>query len=231
MRQILVSLAFAALILTAHAAPEATAPQPKSRTISVSGCAVGFIQPDAVLWTVTRECSGKSIAEAKDSCEQQIKILLDGLAKKGIQSGDLSLGIAKIQDALSGQEAATVEATKRFTVSRSLTFRQRELHMFQDVLDLLGKGAGKVTYKMYCARIDAITRETLVRATQAAKEKAAAMAGVLGASLGPVQSISEYAPTNVSVKEENVVIDSNTPVFGSEAQKIVITVFATFELQ
>ena len=214
------------------AAPEAPQAEKKaSRTISVSGCAIGYIQPDAVLWTVSPQATGKTLAEAREACEQQVKALLDGCSKKGVQGNDVSLGMVNVQDALSGRAESPQDRPERFAVSRTLTLRQRELHLFQEMLSYLGRGTGKVSYKLYCARVDKITRDTLLRATQAAKDKAGAMANVLGATLGPVLSVSEYAPTNTTIKQENVIVDDNSPVYGADAEKINITVFATFELQ
>lgn len=219
------------LLLDLHAAPDAGQVQPKPRTISVSGCATGYIQPDAILWTVVSIATGKNMLGAKEVSEQQVKVLLDGCAKKGIQGADVSLGMIKIQDALSGNVESAQDHPNRFTVSRTITLRQRELQIFHEMLSQLSKGNGKVSYKFYCSRVDKITRETLLRATLAAKEKASAMATVLGATLGPVLNISEYAPTNTVIKPETVIIDDSSPVYTDEAEKINISVFATFELQ
>lgn len=214
------------------AAPDAAKAEKRDiRTLSVSGCAVGYIQPDAVLWTVTPQASGKTLAEAREACDLQVKNLLDGCAKKGVQGPDVSLGMVAIQDARSGRAETPQDSAERFTVSRPITLRQRELHLFQDMLNYLSKGAGKVTYKLYCSRIDKITRETLLRATQAAKDKAAAMAAALGTTLGPVHTVSEYAPADTPTSQQNVIVDDSSPVYNADAEKIAITIFATFELQ
>jgi len=163
--------------------------------------------------------------------EQQVKVLLDACSKKGIQGNDVSLGMIKVKDAqVPGQEAADA-SSKRFLVSRTITLRQRDVGLFQDMLDLLGKGSGPVKYTTYCSKSDKITRDTLIRATQAAKEKATAMATALGATLGPVLSVNEYPPKGENVPENNVVTDESSGAFGAEAEKVRITVFATFELQ
>jgi|GEM_PF-6025313 len=82
------ALAFFAtsLFFSATAAPEPPQPTKPPRTVSVSGSAVGYIQPDAILWTVFRESSGKNIIEAKEANEAQIKTLLDACSKKGYRA-------------------------------------------------------------------------------------------------------------------------------------------------
>lgn len=230
MRTTVLSLCITSLFFSATAAPVAPLPAPKPRTVSVSGSAVGYLQPDAILWTVVRESSGKNLIEAKEANETQIKTLLDACAKKGIQGPDISLGMISIQDAHAGQSADTPANAKRFTVSRTITIRQRELAIFHDMLDLLSKGTGKTKYATYCSKTDKITRDTLLRATQAAKDKAAAMATVLGATLGPVLSLDEYPPVGSTIKHEDVVIDESAAIFNAEAEKLRVTIYAVFEL-
>ena len=96
MRRIVVLLFAVGLFACAYAAPDAAAVPPKPRTISVSGCAIGYVQPDAVLWTVAREAKGKNLLGAKTANEEQVKTLLDACAKKGIQGTDVSLGMISI---------------------------------------------------------------------------------------------------------------------------------------
>lgn len=226
------ALAFLAtsLFFSATAAPEPPQPTKPPRTVSVSGSAVGYIQPDAILWTVFRESSGKNIIEAKEANEAQIKTLLDACSKKGIPGTDVSLGMISVQDTQTGQGADLPANAKRFVVGRTITIRQRELAIFHDMLDLLSKGTGKVKYTTYCSKTDKITRDTLLRATQAAKDKAAAMANVLGATLGPVLSLDEYPPVGSTIKNEDVVVDESTAIFNAEAEKLRVTVYAVFEL-
>ena len=57
------------------------------------------------------------------------------------------------------------------------------------------------------------------------------MATALGATLGPVYSVSEYPPPGQTIKEDSVITNESGGAFGAEVEKIRITVFATFELQ
>ena len=230
MKQLALALFVTSIFFSATAAPEASQPVRKPRTVSVSGSAVGYIQPDAILWTVVCDSSGNNLIETKEDNEAQVKTLLDACAKKGIQGTDVSFGMISIQDAQAGQSGDTSTNAKRFVVGRTITIRQRDLAIFHDMLDLLSKGASKTKYSKYCSKTDKITRDTLLRATQAAKDKAAAMATVLGATLGPVLSLDEYPPVGSTIKDEDVVIDESTAIFSAEAEKLRVTVYAVFEL-
>jgi uncharacterized protein YggE len=202
----------------------------KPRTISVSGSAIGYIQPDAILWTVTRESTGKTLFAAKEANEQEIKLLLDACTKKGIQGSDVSLGMINIRDPSASQEGGSSETANKFIVTRNLTVRQKELPLFHDLLALFSNGNGKVKYSTYCSKTDKITRDTMLRATQAAKDKAATMTTALGATLGPVISLNEYPPVGSTIKDENVIVDESSAVVGADAQKLRITVYVVFEL-
>ncbi len=231
MKALLPLILYALCCINVYAAPDSAPTDKPIRTVSVSGCAIGYIQPDTVLWTLTPQANAKLLAEAREACEKQVKVLLDRCAKKGIQGPDVTLGRLNIRDALIKQGDGQ-QGPERFTVSRTITLRQRDLSLFHDMLnDLSTGGSGKVNYKLFCSRTDAITRETLLRATQAAKDKAGAMATVLGAKLGAALSVSEFAPTNTAVSQEQLLIDDSSPVYSSDAQKINIAVYATFELQ
>lgn len=232
MRHIAATLLATACLNGAQAAPEAASAPSKPRTISVSGCAVGYIQPDAILWTVEREAYGKNLQAAKSASEDQVKTLLEACAKKGIQGNDVSLSMIEIKDARTGQAESPQDSVDRFTVSRTITLRQRDLQVYHELLGIVSRGTGKVTYKRYCSRVNQITRDTLLRATAAAKEKAGAMATVLGASLGPVLTVSEYAPANsADTKAEDTIVDDASPVYSAGAEKLCIVVYVTFELQ
>lgn len=221
-----------ALAASLNAATEKSQPAPAApKTISVSGCAIGYFQPDAILWTLSPQANGKTLAETREACEKQVKVLLDGCAKRGIQGVDVTLGRVSVHDNTIPSDGAIKGGPERFTVSRTIMLCQRDTISFQDMLSYLStSNTGKVNYRPYCSRVDAITRETLLRATKAAKDKAEAMAAALNTKLGPVLSISEFAPAETAVTPENILVDDSSRIYGSDAEKISISVYATFEL-
>jgi uncharacterized protein YggE len=220
------------LVLAVAASTAAEGQQSPLRTISVSGSAVGYIPADTILWNVTLLTSGKDVVEAKAASDEQVKGLTDACAKRGIQGTDMVVGIVRIQDARIEEKTETHDPAKPFTVTRVVTIRQRDPRLFPEILEMLSRGKGiRVRYNVVSSKADQITKETMVKATEAAKDKAAAMAAVVGARLGNVLAINEYPPAGWSTPDENVPIDQSSAAFGADAEKLRIIVYVTFEIQ
>ena len=207
--------------------------KPVARTISVSGSAVSYIPADTILWTVTLQTGANDVAEAKVLSDTQVKELVDVCAKKNILAQDIAAGLFKIHDTRLEENAGMKnDAGKLFTVTRIATIRQKDPTLFSDMLSMLSKGKGlKVRYNIVSSKTDQITKETLVKATEAAKNKATAMVTSLGAQLGKVISINEYPPIGWNIPESNVPVDQSSAVFAAEAEKVRITVYVTFEIE
>ncbi|OGV84499.1 MAG: hypothetical protein A2340_00590 [Lentisphaerae bacterium RIFOXYB12_FULL_60_10] len=205
--------------------------QPPLRTISVSGSAVGHVPADTILWNVTLLTADKTVVEAKVSSDGQVKGLVDACTRLGIQGSNIVVGIMRIQDARM-EEVEARDASKPFNVTRVVTIRQQEPRLFREMLEMLSRGKGYgVRYDVVSSRTDQIKKETMVKATETAKEKAAAMAAVLGAQLGNVQTINEYPPVGWNSPDSSILVDQSSTAFGVDAETIRITIFVTFEIQ
>jgi uncharacterized protein YggE len=216
--------------LAAKAAPEGQTPPP--RTISVSGSAVGYVPQDTILWDITLQTAGKEVVDAKASSDDQVKELTSACLKKEIQGADIAVGIVKIRDARLGEGTGASDPAKPLNVTRVITVRQRDTRLFSEMLEMLSRGKGtKVHYRVVSSRAAQVTRDTTVKATAAAKDKAAAMAAVLGAQIGNVLTINEYPPVGWNTPDENVPIDQSSASFGADAEEIRITVYVTFQIQ
>jgi uncharacterized protein YggE len=181
---------------------------------------------------VTLDSSGKDLMEAKEQSDQQVKALLDVCKQKGIQGADVDVGVVRISDSRTSDAAGHLDPNKPFTVTRVVTLRERDLRQFTAILETLSRGrATRVRYNVVSSKTDDVTRDTLVKATQAAKDKAAAMVGVLGARLGKVLRIDEYPPSGQNIPDEKVPVDQGSSAFGADAEKVRITVYVTFEIQ
>jgi uncharacterized protein YggE len=229
-------IALIALTITSWSmAAEKQADEKKTvaRTISVSGSAISYIPADTILWTVTLQTGANDVAEAKVLSDTQVKELVDVCAKKNILAQDIAAGLFKIQDTRIEENAALKnDGGKLFIVTRIATIRQKDVTIFPDMLSMLSKAKGlKVRYNIVSSKTDQITKETLVKATEAAKNKATAMVTSLGAQLGKVISINEYPPIGWNIPESNVPVDQSSAVFAAEAEKVRITVYVTFEIE
>jgi uncharacterized protein YggE len=230
MRCLSVLLTVLALAVTGTGATEEKQPPP--RTVSVSGSAVGYVPADTILWNVTLQTAGKDVVEAKAASDEQVKGLTDACAKRGVQVSDIVVGIVRIQDARVDEKVETRDPARPFNVTRIVTVRQRDPRLFSEMLEMLSRGKGiRTRYNVVSSKTDQVTKETIVKATEAAKDKATAMATVLGARLGSVLTINEYPPAGWNTPDDSVPIDQSSAAFGADAERVRITVFVTFELQ
>jgi uncharacterized protein YggE len=206
------------------------APQPP-RTITVTGRAVGYIPKDTVIWTISLESTGKDVPAVKQAADLRLKAVTDICQAKGIQADDIDPGLIHLVDTRITDSAAA-DPQKPILATRNVTVRQRDAAKFNDLLDVLSRDkTNRVKFVFVCSKRDEVMRETVTQASQAAREKAAAMATVAGAKVGRPLTIDEYPPAKMNVPEASVPVDHDTPAFGVDCEKVIMTVYVTFELE
>jgi uncharacterized protein YggE len=225
-----VMIAILAFALPCASAPEVAGSPP--RTVSVSGTAVAHVPVDTVVWTITMDSSGKDLREAKEASDRQVKSLLATCEQKGIQGQDIDIGKIRIADSRTSDSRPAYASRPLFRITRVITLRQSELRHFTSLLELLSRGDRmRVRYRIVSSKVDEIRRETLVKATKAARTKAAAMVEALGGQLGKALKIDEYPPSDQHASDQNTTMDQDSAAFGADAEKLTTTVFVTFEIQ
>ena len=201
-------------------------------TITVTGRAVGYIPADTVIWAITLESMGKDVSDVKQASDRLVKTLADACMRLGIQPADIDTGLIRMEDARIVGRTAPEDLKKPFTATRTVTIRQTDLGGFNDVLEMLSTQAIKrMRYVFVSSQRETVVRETIVEAARVATDKAAAMAAVAGAALGKPLLINEYAPPHLKIPEDAVPVDKDSPAFGADAEKIIATVYVTFELE
>jgi uncharacterized protein YggE len=205
---------------------------PPPRTVTVTGRAVGYLPMDTVIWTISLETTGKDVTDVKKASDQQVKTVTDACKAKGVQPADIDPGLIRIVDTRLPETGAAGDAQKPILAARSVTVLQRDVTRFNDLLEVLGRDKNnRIRYVFACSTRDDVMRDTVARATQAARDKASAMATVAGAQLGRPLTIDEYPPPKLNIPDASVPVDRDTPAFGAAAEKVIMTVYVTFELQ
>lgn len=223
MRQIGAAWCVAAILAGSLWLDTASAVTNAVSTVSVTGTAVGWIPNDVVIWTLTMEATDKDILRAKEKSEERVKTLTELFRQKGVLNTDMVVGFTQMKDAEGGGGV---------TVTRTVTVRQRDLSKFTQTLEALPQaGRMQMKYAVGSSKRAEITRETMNKAVEAAKDKAAAMASVAGAKLGRPLTISEYPPPGWNVSPETLIVDVPSTAFGADTERIMITIYATFELE
>ena len=206
------------------------APQPP-RTITVTGRAVGYIPKDTVLWTISLESAGKDVATVKQAGDQRLKAVTDACLAKGVQADDIDPGLIRLVDTRI-VDSANADPQKPILATRTVTVRQRDATKFNDLLESLSRDkSNRIKFLFVSSKRDEVMRETVTQASQTARDKAAAMATVAGAKLGRPLTIDEYPPTKMTAPDASVPIDKDAPVFGADCEKVIVTVYITFELE
>ncbi len=210
------------------------------RSVSVSGTVQTKIAPDLIVWRVNLTDTDKDLRAAKAANDESVKAVLALRKTLGIAEGDLETGQVLIQREYERDERGQRGAFKHFAVHRSITVRQRELNRFDEYLDsLVASSEMEVDFSFESSKIHEVRAETRLKALTAAKDKAQAMAEVVGAKLGKVLTINEHAdnqslasPWSNSIAIQSVPsVDAASETFVPGAISVSVTVYAVFELE
>ena len=208
------------------------------RSISVAGTVVTKTAPDQIVWSITLTDTDKIMRIAKEKSDAKIASVIAIREQLGVGDGDIETGSVSIRREYERDQRGNRGAFKHFIVTRSVTIRQRDLSRFDAFLDALVSSAEMdVHFSFESSRIHEIRAETRLKALAAAKDKAEAMAEVVGAKLGAVITIKENMESGRGIMSNNQVtqsvasVDLATEKFIPGAMSVQVTVYATFELE
>ncbi|UCG50547.1 MAG: SIMPL domain-containing protein [Candidatus Latescibacterota bacterium] len=209
------------------------------RTISVSGTVEWKIAPDHIVWKISLTDYDKNLSAAKAKSDEKIKSVVALQKDLSINEGDIETGVVNVRREYEVDKHGRKGEFKYFVVSRSVTLRQRDLKRFDEFFDTLVSSANmEVSFSFESSQTHEVRADMRLKALQVAKEKAAAMADVVGAKLGQVLTINEYRPSsrapspfNVSVVYTDPSTDLATETFVPGAINQKVTVYVTFELE
>lgn len=194
------------------------------QTMFVTGRAEGFIPSDTIFWTITLTSTNSDAVKAKETSDQKSTELAQSLRVAGVPTPNIMVGTVRMQGPDTGQGHG-------FTVTRTVTVRQTDLSKFSQVLEVLNtSGRLKFSYVIGSSKRAEVTRDTITKAAQAAKNKAEAMAGVFGARIR-LQSVSEYPPPGWATPDDRVPVDITAPGFGPDGEDVSITLYVTFAIE
>ena len=215
------------------------AERPQRRTISVCGTVQTKTAPDQVVWNVSLTDMDKNLQAVKARSDEKVKAITGLRQKLGLGETDLQTGLVSVNREYERDQHGNRGAFKYFVVHRNITIRQRDLRRFDEFLDtLLGSADVEVYFNFESSRMTEIRVQTRLKALQAAREKARAMADALGAKLGPVVTIEEPQArgmwsnplSNAMVTESRPPADVASDTFVPGAMEVSVSVNVTFEL-
>lgn len=210
---------------------------PSPPTISVTGNAEVLAVPDKAVLTFSIGSRDADLSAAVKDNDDRIKAAITFLKESKIEAEDIRTEVitirpvfeqsqniwkgpsAQLPNSLGSSNAAPrIATTPRnkmakvigYTARRSLSVTIKDLKSFEDVYGgLIGKGVNDVSgVEFRTTELRKHRDAARLQAVKAAREKAEAMAGELGATLSSVQSITEYSTPPRSTFSQN----SLTPV-------------------
>jgi len=210
-----------------------------ARTISVSGTAVMKTAPDQVVWRIDLSDFDKDMRAAKERNDAKVQAVLALRDDLDIGEEELETGHLSISREYERGKYGERNAFKHYAVRRSVTIRQTDLKRFDEYLDkLVASSEMEVNFSFESSKMHDIRFETRLKALSVAKEKATAMAEVVGAKLGRIRIIHEHSPnrpfsspmSNAAFTHSPPPVDVASERFVPGAISVQVSVYATFEL-
>ena len=240
-RLALLSVLLLSLAIFACAASPPAPETSHDRTISVTGTAVTRTTPDIVVWHVTTTSAHKDLVRAKEHSDNQMHAILTTTRELSVADEDLQTGYLNVSKEYEHDNYGNVGAFKHFAVTRQITIKERDTARFDEFLTGLVRSADmEVRYTLESSRIHEIRAETRLKSVGIAREKAAAMAGELGASIGEVLTVNEQVDRGYGSMMANnwswddqggAAIDAATGTFAPGSIEVRVSVGTVFELR
>ena len=231
------------LLFTAAAvamlAGRAPAEEPPKRYITVTGTATIRSMPDTVNWALTLRDEHLDLKTAKAANDKKLQALAALREELKLAPGEFETGQVSI-----GREyhrrGEREGDFRHHVVHRTVRIVQRDMKRFDEFFEkIVARTDLELDMNLECSKEIELRKQARLQAVKAAKDKAAAMAGVLEAKLGKVSSLSEgssrqwwrSALSNTSSGDEAPAEDAAGGTFAPGALLITVSVEATFELE
>lgn len=211
-------------------------PTDLSRTITISGEGKEVAIPDVAIVSLGYMTEKKTVSEAQRDMTQKINALIAAVKQQGIEAKDIkttNYSVYPQYDWIDGRQVF-----RGYQASQSIEVKMRNFDTISPTLELVGTlGLNQVGGLQFTIDdIEAVRQKARLQALANAKEKADALARVMGVRLGKVISFSEsgYAPVPpiyydraVMLKAEGV---SAAPAVEGGSEEIIVNASVTYEL-
>jgi uncharacterized protein YggE len=197
MKKLIIVFVVAAFCVIEMSAQQSVAGFP---TVSVTGTAEIFVVPDEVTFSAKVEKTGKTLPEAKQSHDIALARLISAARRfvadeKDIKTDFLSVAEHFKRVKTDPDDDEYTNVFDGYKVSRSVTIKLRDISKFERALaDLIAadvSNIGRVSFGT--SKLRQYKDEARANAMTAAKEKATALAGRIGQTIGRAIKIEEDA--------------------------------------
>jgi uncharacterized protein YggE len=179
-------------LISGTALGQAAAPGvPPARTISVAGEAVEYVTPDEAVVRFGIETFDKNLAAATSASDAKNTELVQALRGAGIEEKDISADHADLE--IVYERDGIAQGVAGYRMRRAYAVTLRTVRRLDAIVRLaLKSGANHLDgYELQTSQLRKYRDDVRKRAIAAAREKAQALAGELGCTVGPPVSINE----------------------------------------
>jgi hypothetical protein len=236
--KIFVAIVVSLLFITSTPPCSAQDPFHRERLIRVVGTAEINVPPDEVVLSLSVESHDKVLAVAKKQNDERVKNILLLAREAGVGQVDIKTSNLRMNPDYSYDN---VPRFLGYEVSQTIGITLKDLSKYETLMtQTLEAGANRVnSVSFQVAEPRKFRDEARAKAVTAAKEKATAMAAVLGQTIGKPWEISEQSdsainsnyisPMQNSVSSRGAPVEESTVAPGQVS--ITATVWVSFQLE
>ena len=191
----------------------------KTPTISVTGTAEIQVVPDTATLSFAVSKKNKSVAAAKKENDETVAKVTDLAKRFGIAAIDVKTDYIRVREATrrvktQGSNDDYEEVADGFLVSRNLVVKLRDIGKFESFLTaLIDAGVNDVGSVVFSSsELRKYKDQARAQAIRAAREKAQAIVGEIGQTIGKAVSIDEENVDND--RNSNLNSNGNTFIIG-----------------
>lgn len=186
-------LVIAVLVLLASVSVVADE-KPGPRLITVTGEAEINVAPDEVVFDVSVQTINKDLRQAKTQTDERLKKLMELTRKYKIAPQDVQTDYIKLEPRYRGGDESRLFIG--YAVRKDLVFKLRDVTQAESLLaEVLESGISRInSINFQTSRLRAFKDQARSLAIKAAQEKAVALSGEIGQTIGKAYSIEEEVP-------------------------------------
>ena len=164
------------------------------RLITVTGEAEINVAPDEVLFDVTVQTINKDLRQAKSQTDERLKKLMDLTRKYKIAPLDVQTDYIKLEPIYRAGDQTRLFIG--YSVRKDLVFKLRDVTQAESLLsEVLESGITRInSIRFQTSQLRMYRDQARAQAIKAAQEKAVALTGAIGQTIGKAYSIEEDAP-------------------------------------
>jgi uncharacterized protein YggE len=200
--------------------------------ITVAGSAEVWVEPDAAVWSVRLETSGKDLGELQRENDGDLERLLELTSSNGIPADAVTCGRITVAREYEHEKYGRGDF-KGFQLTRIVEFEQHDVSQYEQLLrQLMGEGDFLATPQFKYSAEDSVQAQVHLKAVKNARTKAVAMATVLDSEIGFPLIISEY-PIVTDYQHVAELSRESGVILRAKPQRIRIrsTVYVRFEVK